>query len=496
MHRILIAQCEQEISSFNPIPSEYELFDIYRGEELISAQNNTNTCIGGAMEVFGARGDVSVLPAYGAFACSAGPLSAEGFHRISTELLDAVRAHAGQVDGMYFCMHGAMGALNETDPEGYLLEETRKILGPGVPIILSLDLHGVLTDRMLRHCEGAAIYHTYPHEDFRDTGARAARLLLQVLDRQVKPVTARIRIPALVRGEELHTATGLFGGIIAQARNETAKQDGVLAAAFMIGNPFTDVPELCCQPVVTTDNDPARAEALVRQLADAFWAERTRMQANLTGLEEAVRDAAGRKGPVVFSDPADAPSSGAPGDSPAILEGLIRHGYPGTALIPLVDPPTVRQAFELGVGATAQFSLGGAFDPDRYPPVPLTATVDMLSQGKFRLEQWGHPVNAGPTAVLKSGQFTIVVITHPIFLLDRALFFAHGQDPEKFDLTVSKSPGAYRRYYTWAEKNYNLDVPGSTSANLPTLGHKVCQRPIFPLDEDVRFEPKVDLYGV
>ena len=50
--------------------------------------------------------------------------------------------------------------------------------GADIPIVISLDLHGILTDRMLRQIDGLAIYHTYPHVDFADTGERAARLLL------------------------------------------------------------------------------------------------------------------------------------------------------------------------------------------------------------------------------------------------------------------------------------------------------------------------------
>jgi hypothetical protein len=50
-------------------------------------------------------------------------------------------------------------------------------------------------------------------------------------------------------------------------------------------------------------------------------------------------------------------------------------------------------------------------------------------------------------------------------------------------------------YDAWVEKNFNIDVPGSTSANLPTLGHTICVRPIFPLDENVAFTPHATLYS-
>ena len=78
------------------------------------------------------------------------------------------------MDALYFSLHGAMGAEDELDLEGYLLEEARTTLGPRRPIVVSLDLHAVLTARIVRHCNGLVAYHTYPHEDFVDTGQRAA----------------------------------------------------------------------------------------------------------------------------------------------------------------------------------------------------------------------------------------------------------------------------------------------------------------------------------
>lgn len=104
-------------------------------------------------------------------------LSAAGWKRLSGEVLESITACAKTgIDGVYFSLHGAMGADGELDPEGYLLTQTRKIVGNDIPIVISLDLHGILTDRMLRQIDGVAIYHTYPHVDFASTGQRAASL--------------------------------------------------------------------------------------------------------------------------------------------------------------------------------------------------------------------------------------------------------------------------------------------------------------------------------
>jgi hypothetical protein len=44
------------------------------------------------------------------------------------------------------------------------------------------------------------------------------------------------------------------------------------------------------------------------------------------------------------------------------------------------------------------------------------------------------------------------------------------------------------------DANFNIDVPGATSANLPTLGHTICARPMYPMEPDAVFAPAVTVY--
>lgn len=496
MTRILIAECKQEVSSFNPVPSTIVDFEQSHGAAILDYHRGHQTEIGGALTIFEDQPDLTLVPTYSARAItSAGTLTADSFAQIAAAFVSAARA-AGPVDAVYLSLHGAMSAVGEGDPEGYLIAQLRQIVGETIPMVASFDLHGVLTQRILRHCDAIVAYHTYPHVDFHETGVRAANLLLRILRGAAKPVTARVYIPALVRGPELVTATGLYGELIRAAQELEVTTPG-LSAGIFIGNPFTDVPDLATNSFVVADGDEEWATAQATALAERFWAVREQLYQPLVSLDAAIAQATAKlgQGTAVLVDAADATSSGASGDSNLILRGLLEAGYRGAALLPIVDAPAAAAAFAAGVGAEIAVTLGGQLDPQRFPPLPVRATVRMLSDGRFFSERSRLPWYAGNTAVLQVGQHIVIVTSRAVSLYDRALFWAHGQEPRRFDAVVVKSPFCeHHMFDAYANPLLNIDVDGSTSANLPRLGHTICRRPIFPLDAGVTFTPQVEIY--
>lgn len=493
--KILIAECKQEVSSFNPVASHHADFAISHGAELLAFHRTARNEVGGALSVFDARPDVELVPTYGARAItSGGTLAAEDWNRLKQEFLDAIK-HAPAVDGIYFSLHGAMSAENENDPEGYLLQETRKVVGEKIPIVVSLDLHAILTERMMQHSDAIVVYHTYPHVDFYQTGQRAARLLLRILDERVRPVMAMVVVPALVRGDEMITATGSIRHVIRAAQEAETGERGLSAGMFW-GNPFTDVPELRSNSLVVIDDDVEIAAEEALRIANIFWEHHEKMRVPLTSIEDAVRIAHETKtGTVVLVDAADATSSGASGDSNAILRALVESNYQGRALLPIVDAPAVQAAFEAGVGKTIDVTLGGALDRGRYEPLPVRARVKMLSDGLFRSEHAHDLWNAGNTAVLEIGPIVVVATSRPVSLFDRSLFYAHGQDPKEFNVVVVKSPHCEPHMFKdWAARYIDVDAPGATSADVKSLGHTQGARPMFPLDEDFEYVPQVKIF--
>jgi microcystin degradation protein MlrC len=355
---------------------------------------------------------------------------------------------------------------------------------------------------MFQHADAIVAYHTYPHVDFFQTGVRSANLLLRILRDNVRPLTVRVPIPALVRGDELITETGLFGRCIDQAKLVEQGPHG-LSAGMFIGNPFTDVPELGSAVFVVTDDKESLAEQTALAIAHEFWSYREQMQVPLISLNEMQKlvlqiqtsKASQPQSTIGLVDAADATSSGASGDSNAILKALLECGYSGRTLLPIVDQTAVKHASQAGIGNTVSLTLGGTLDPSRFEPIAIEARVKSISDGLFRSESFGELWDAGKTVVLESRNFTIVVSSRAVNLYDRSFYFANGQNPKNFDAVVIKSPHCqHAMYAAWCSHMLLIDAPGSSSANLKSLGHQRCARPIFPLDNNVAFVPNVEIY--
>lgn len=482
--RILVAELKQETATFNPALTLYSDFRIYRGPDVMTAYRGTKTELSGAFDIFDKDGRFEIVPTMAADAVSGGPIASEDLDRLLSEIEEAVRDNS-VVDAAYICLHGAMAGQDEGDPEGRLLTNLRAILG-NIPLVASLDLHCVLTDRMVEAADIIVPYHTYPHTDHYETGQRAARNLISLLDGNVKPTVARVKIPILVRGDELLTATGRFGVAIRMCQEVEASETG-LSAGVIIGNAFTDVPDLQSNVLITTNNDAETARCEAEKIAQFMWDNRELFQASLTPLDEAIRQACEADGLVVFSDAADATASGAAGDSNAILNGILADQFPKRTLIPIVDAPAVAAAFDAGVSENVSINLGGTRDFTRFEAVSVTARVRSLHDGEFIYEN-GTAGQGGRTAVLIVGAISLLVTEKPVYVVGRRVFQAFGLEPQDFDLVIVKSPNGFRTWYeSIARLIVAVDVPGSTSANLKSLPFKNCVRPIFPLDEKAQF---------
>ena len=102
MRRILVSECKQEVSSFNPVLARYADFLIDLGQSIIAYHQSVRSEMGGALRVFEAHTDLEIVPGYSVRGItSSGTMASADFARLADEFLDAVRT-AGPLDGIYF----------------------------------------------------------------------------------------------------------------------------------------------------------------------------------------------------------------------------------------------------------------------------------------------------------------------------------------------------------------------------------------------------------
>src|SRR5262245_103086 len=178
--RIAVGGISLESNDFVPFTAELREFTeagFLAERDEVFGLAGTDTEIGGALAQL--HREAEVVPLLAARGVSSGRLSREAHDRLHEGLLAPLR-HAPPVDGVYLFHHGSMEAVGEDDPEGELDREVRAIVGPGVPIVVSCDLHANVTRRMVQSTDAILGYEHYPHDDVHETGIRAADLLLRL----------------------------------------------------------------------------------------------------------------------------------------------------------------------------------------------------------------------------------------------------------------------------------------------------------------------------
>ena len=91
MPRILVAECIQEVSSFNPFPGRLTDIDCGVGHTWLDSKRGVNDEVDGAIEFFERADGVTIVPGMGAKCItSSGVIAAEDWDALSQQWLNAV----------------------------------------------------------------------------------------------------------------------------------------------------------------------------------------------------------------------------------------------------------------------------------------------------------------------------------------------------------------------------------------------------------------------
>lgn len=488
--RIAIGQFAHETSTFSEVKTTIDTFkqaEWTSGDELIDKHQNVRDYLGGMIQKGRALG-VELVPTFSARCNPSGLVTKETFETIRDELISRIKA-AGKLDAICLALHGAGVAEGYIDLEGELLKAVRQEVGYEIPITVSLDLHGNITELMVEEADGLFGVHEYPHVDSYEAGEKAMEMAVKMAKNEIKPVIVMEKLPLLMFPNTTFKSPAKDIKLYCE---EKEKQSGVLDCTFFHGFARADTENTGACIIVITDDQPELAEEIAKDVARKVWNIRESFIQKYYSPEEAVEQALAREGmPIVINETSDNPGSGAPGDGTYLLRALLEKNAPKTAFGFIRDPEVAEIAHKAGVGATIEVELGGKTDSRHGDPIPVKAYVKALTDGKFIQSSpmgQGAKIDYGKSARLQIGNVDVIVSCGKSQTLDKEIFQLHGIDIREYKIIALKSCQHFRAgFEPYAKEIMTSDSPGISTSNPAYYDYKHIPRPIFPVDPDATY---------
>jgi microcystin degradation protein MlrC len=467
--RIAMGGIAIECCTFSPMPTTLDYFNILRGDEM-----RVNT------PFLSQFGDHEFLPTLHARSIPGGSVEMRAYQQIRDEFLERLAA-LGVVDGLYLQMHGAMNVLGMDDAEGDWIAAAREVVGPDCLLSASFDLHANISQRIVDTLDMLTTYRTAPHIDYMETREKAVTMLVHSLENGIRPHMAWIPVPVVLPGEKTSTewepGLSLYAGLPA-----VDDVPGVMDASIFVGYVWADEPRAHATIVVTgTDRDVIDREA--RKLARQYWDIRDefRFGAWAGSVDECIEWAlAAPESSVFISDSGDNPTAGGVNDVPVFLERLLAHDVPDAVVASVADSAAVEAAFAAGIGAEIDITLGGKLDTIHVQPLPVTAEVIFLDDAEDRNQR---------QAVLQVKGVTVIVTERRTPFHYIADFQRLGIEPLDHKIVVVKIGYLVPDLKAAAPLSLMALSPGAVDQAIERLPFERIQRPIYPLDPVMKWEP-------
>ncbi|MBR9765720.1 MAG: M81 family metallopeptidase [Rhodobacteraceae bacterium] len=445
-----IAFAGLNLESVTAVPQVSTLADFervcFRGAEIPAQYRGTNTVAGGVLKVLEDAG-AEMVPLFHSLLGALGPAEDAAIFAFADELARGLAA-SGPLDGLVLYLHGACWAPGFADVERTLIERARAA-APDLPIAVPLDYHGNVDAATFAAADIAVAYRHSPHIDMGETGERAARALLRMIETGARPGLAVARPGVVIPSILSATALQPLASLIDMARAEEAAGDCDISV--MGGFAYADSANTGMSVICLDWQGQQAAEEKAARLSDALHAARVELSGAIPiwQMDDAIAEAARLRGsgaPVVILEHADRMN-----DSTHGLRAVLGADL-GRVMVPfLLDPESAAAAHAAGAGADVTLNIGGKSAPETGGPLALTVRVLWSGEKRFTVSgryQQGAPVDLGLTALVEVGEVRISLVSHFAFAVDGDPFFIFGERPEDYDVILLRSKTHFRDFYT------------------------------------------------
>ena len=435
-----------------------------------------------------------------------GPAENSFFVGMLQEMRDGLLSE-GPVDAVYISEHGAGLTTEDDDADGTVFEMVRTAVGPDVPIVATLDLHGHVTPKMLSNVDVMVAFKTNPHVDQFERGCEAANIINSRLN-GMQISSALVKVPMISPAVSLLTANGPYADLIEYG--QTLLNEKYVNISILAGFAPADASTNGMSVVVTTKGSNKQSKLLAQDTANHIakraWADRHSYKTNLIdpqkmiALCKEVSENPSKPG-IIIADVADNPGGGGRGNTAFALKALIDAEIEHIAVGMIVDPELAKEAHNIGEGQSFQAIFNRSETTKFSDTWQTQATVLKLIKGSCvgrRGIYKGRRMDLGLCALLAINGVRVIISTARHQLADPIFIERFGINIRSLRILVVKSRGHFRAGFdeTHAPSEiYEVDFPGLTSPVIEKLDLKNVKRPIFPLDSDMEWDVPVHKDG-
>ena len=501
--RLAILGMYHETNTFSSVSADYDSFDIYRGQEIIKEYAKSHTTVAGYLACSDEANDIEVVPLFFAITGPIGTITKEAYDRITGEMLSLIEDR-GPWDGILLALHGAAVSEEFPDADGEITRRVRTMVGPDIPVGLSIDMHANVSPIMVENADVTTVYRTNPHLDPRERSLECASLIIETIKGNIAPLSWLETPPLTINIVRQFTDEEPMLSVLKDL-HEVLEKPGLIHGSVAQGYPYADVEEMGMSFLTIVDinqfsdrDDALRTARETSQwMARRAWERRKLFIGETPSPREALTYAdeaysGPERGPIILMDVGDNIGGGSSADSTYVLTEAKRLKVKGY-LQTLYDPECVQLCIKAGVGASIILKVGGKTDNFHGDPVTVSGTIRTLFDGKFEDEGPTHGgfrfYDGGPTAVLDTDdEHTLVLTSLRCGNTSREQMYSAGVTPERYRVILAKGVVSPRPAYApIAQEIVLVNSPGITTSDLSFFKYHRRRHKLYPFEEAAHY---------
>ena len=492
-----------ETNTFSSVPADLDAFSMFRGEEIEREYGNSLTTNAGYLAISSSYENVDVVPLIFAITGPIGTITEDAFDKIVGEIMESLENY-GPWDGVLLSLHGAAVSEKYPDCDGEIAYRVRSLVGPDVPVGLSVDMHANISQEMVDNTDVITVYRTNPHLDAKERAQECADLIVRTIQGDIEPVMWLETPPMVINIVKQFTGDEPMRSIMSDLQEILGKPH-VIHGSVAEGYPYADVSEMGMGFLTVVDSSKiGKSEAkktsreTAQWMAKRAWEKRHDFDNDIPDPDKALLLANSQHtpgdGPIVMMDVGDNIGAGSSADSTHILAEAQRLGIQGY-LQTLYDPESVQACIKAGVGSDVVLTVGGKTDRLHGSPVSVKGKVRTLFNGKFEDPTPTHGgfrfYDGGITAVVDTTDgHTILLTSLRCGNTSLEQMYSAGVDPTKYRVVVAKGVVSPRPAYQPIAKEIILvNTPGLTTSDLGYFEYYRRRGDLFPFNRSTDYQP-------